>query len=95
MRNTIAKIDPTYPIAQAVNDELLTPAECLMTTQFRLFILQVQERGLLIGTGSPEGVVEAQQGVEYMDETGGVGAVKYIKQSADIAGDRTRGWVAI
>jgi hypothetical protein len=49
----------------------------------------------LIGTGSPEGVVEAQQGVEYMDETGTTGSVKWIKQLADISGDKSQGWVAI
>lgn len=87
MRSTIRYINPSYPI---INNVTLVP-----TDSFRIFIKEVQERGLLIGTGSPEGVVEAQQGREYMDETGVTGSVKYIKQLADIGGDRTQGWVAI
>lgn len=62
---------------------------------FNLWVRQVTERGLIIGTGNPENVVTAQQGVEYMDEAGPAGAVKYIKQVADIGGDRSKGWVAI
>lgn len=49
----------------------------------------------IIGTGSPEGVIEAQVGREYLDTAGGVGAVKYIKQLSNIGGDRKQGWVAI
>ena len=66
-----------------------------MTEPFRVFIRQVQERNLFIGTGSPETVVLAQQGAEYMDDAGAPGAVLYIKQLADIGGDRTQGWQAI
>ena len=50
---------------------------------------------LIIGTGSPEGVIEATVGREYMDDTGLAGAVKFIKQLPDIGGDRTKGWVAV
>lgn len=67
----------------------------MASTAFNVWVRQVTERGLLIGSGSPEGVVEAQQGAEYMDEDGLAGAVKFIKQKASIAGDRTMGWVAI
>lgn len=87
MRSTIKRIDTTYPV--------IDPMGGYVTDQFRLFILQVTERGLLIGDGSPVGVVSAQQGVEYMDENGIAGAVKWIKQKADIAGDKTQGWIAI
>ena len=86
MRRTITRIDASIPI----NDQ-----NGYVNEQFRIFLLQVYERGLIIGTGSPEGVVEAEQGQEYMDETGLTGAVKYIKQLANIAGDRSSGWVAI
>ena len=87
MKTTINKIDPSWPI--------VWPRTGIASDNFRLFILQVEERGLTIGTGSPEGVVEAQQGAEYMDDAGLAGAVKFIKQLADIGGDRTLGWVAI
>lgn len=87
MRSTIKKIDPSWPI--------VTPSTGIVSDQMRLFLLETQLNGLLIGTGTPEGNVEASQGQEYMDETGLPGAVKYIKQLADIAGDRSKGWVAI
>lgn len=87
MRTTINRINHTSPIVD--------PSNGFTTDQFRIFINQVIERGLIIGTGSPAGVVEAQQGVEYMDEAGAAGSVKWIKQLSDVAGDKTQGWVAI
>lgn len=66
-----------------------------MTDYFQRWMNQMTRLDLLVGTGSPEGVIEAQIGREYLDTTGAAGAVKFIKQSADIAGDRTKGWVAI
>ena len=87
MKRTISIYDPSIPLVWSQTGTA--------NAFFNVWIKQVTDRGLLIGTGSPEGVVEAQQGVEYLDETGGVGAVKYIKQLASIADDRTRGWVVI
>lgn len=86
MRSTIKYVDPSYPIVKK---------DGTVEDHYRIFVHEVYLRGLLIGTGSPEGVVEAQQGQEYMDEEGLTGAVKYIKQLSDISGDRTQGWVAI
>lgn len=86
MRRTITRIDTSVPIISTSG---------ALSEQFRIFLLQVYDRGLIIGTGSPEGAVPAEQGEEYMDETGAPGAVKYIKQLADIGGDRSQGWIAI
>jgi hypothetical protein len=86
MRNTITRLDPNWPL---INQQLRA------VDTFRIFLLEVAQRGLLIGTGSPEGVVEAQQGVEYMDDAGTAGNIKYIKRDADVAGDRTKGWILI
>jgi len=62
----------------------------------RLFISQVVENSLIIGTGSPEGVVEANQGREYMDDAGTAGNIKYIKRDAsDGAGDLSIGWILV
>lgn len=63
--------------------------------QFNNWLRLVTETSLIIGQGSPEGVVEASQGSEYMDELGIAGAIKYIKKTADIGGDKTLGWVLI
>lgn len=86
MRNTITRLNATAPI---IDDEGY-PLQ-----QFRVFLLQVQERGLIIGTGSPEGVVEAEQGVEYMDDTGTAGSIKYIKRDANVGGDKSLGWILV
>ena len=71
MRNTITRYDQNIPL---VLKETMSSSEA-----FNLWMRQVTDRGLLIGTGSPVGVIEAQQGVEYMDEAGAAGSVKWIK----------------
>lgn len=65
-----------------------------MTQQFRTFMLGVGTAPI-IGTGSPEGAVEALQYSEYIDSTGISGSIKYIKMQAEIGGDRSKGWVLI
>jgi hypothetical protein len=66
-----------------------------MQEAFRIFTSDVARLGLFVGTGSPEGVVEAAQGQEYMDDTGASGAIKYIKRDSDIGGDKSQGWILI
>jgi hypothetical protein len=61
----------------------------------QLFSEDVQRMATIIGIGSPEGIVEAIQGQEYLNTTGGPGFVKYIKQLPDIGGNRKLGWVPI
>ena len=67
----------------------------LMTETFQAFMLQVSEMATVVGTGTPEGVLYKQQGVFYVDDAGGAGTTVYVKQLEHIAGDRTKGWVAI
>ena len=52
---------------------------------------EVNARSLLIGTGSPEGVVTANIGTEYMDDAGTASAIKYIKKT----GTGNTGWILI
>lgn len=87
MRSTIKYVDQSYPIVERRNG--------VMRDHFRIFVLEVVNSGLLIGTGSPDTVVEAAQGRFYMDEEGLAGSILWLKQLPDISGDRTRGWVAI
>jgi len=87
MRRTIAKYDPVIPLVSNENG--------VVSNLFNFWMSQVYERGLIIGTGSPEGVVEANQGTEYMDDEGAAGAVLYIKQKTSIGDDTKKGWVAI
>lgn len=56
---------------------------------------EVNSRSLLFGTGSPEGVVVALKGREYMDESGTASSIKYIKKTDDVAGDTKKGWILI
>lgn len=65
------------------------------SVQFNSWLKLISDRSLIIGTGSPESIVEANQGSEYMDDAGVAGAIKYIKRDADIGGDKTQGWVLV
>lgn len=65
------------------------------TDTFQRWLTLMTRTDIIIGSGSPEGVVEATVGQEYMDSTGTAGNIKYIKRDADIAGDRTKGWILI
>lgn len=55
----------------------------------------VNLREIKTGTGSPEGNINGSKTQIYMDETGASGAVLYIKQVDDIAGDRSLGWILV
>ena len=67
----------------------------VMTEQARIWFSVITDRALIVGNGSPESVIEAIIGAEYMDLDGATGAIKYIKRDADIAGDKTKGWILI
>lgn len=82
-------------IIQPDSDAQIVTSDGRMTDEFQRFVNQIASLDLIVGTGSPEGVIEATVGREYLDDAGVAGAVKYIKQLADIGGDRTKGWVAI
>ena len=73
----------------------ITNEDGTMVDAFQRWATQMTRLDLIVGTGSPEGVIEAAVGREYLDDTGAAGAVKFIKQLADIGGDRTQGWVAV
>ena len=66
-----------------------------MRELFRAWTFKVSKLDKLSGTGSPEGVISAEQFREYVDTAGVAGAIKYVKRDADIAGDRTQGWILI
>lgn len=60
------------------------------------FFLLLAQRGVFVGTGSPEGVVSARQTQFYMDDAGTPGNIFYIKRDADDgAGDTTKGWILV
>ena len=67
----------------------------LPTTEFNTWVQTITDRSLIISTGSPEGVISAIQGAEYMDDAGAAGAVRWVKRDNDDGlGDTTKGWIA-
>ncbi len=77
---------PTNPIVE----ENGTP-----TQPMRNWIEEINIRSLIISTGSPEGVISARQGQEYMASDGAAGAIRWVKRDNDDgAGDTTIGWIA-
>ena len=63
--------------------------------QFNSWLKIITDQAVIVGTGSPEGVVEAGQTSKYMDNAGTAGAILYIKRDTDIAGDNTQGWILV
>lgn len=67
----------------------------IMSEQTRLWAQSITDAQRIIGSGSPDGIVEANQGVFYIDEDAALGSVLYVKQRDNVAGDRKFGWVLI
>ena len=66
-----------------------------MAQPFRQFTQDASLSIPIVGSGSPEGVVEARQYSLYIDSTGSSGSIEYRKMQPDIGGDVTQGWVAV
>lgn len=67
----------------------------VMSPEFQRWVTRITGLDILVGTGSPEGSIEATVGTSYMDSAGSTGSLLYLKRDADIAGDRTKGWIAV
>ena len=77
-----------------------TPVNPIVTQDGRMnqeFLLWTQNvsQGLIIGTGSPEGVVQSGQGALYMDSSGTSGSILYVKRDSDVGGNSAKGWVLV
>lgn len=66
-----------------------------MAQAFRTWTLEASLSIPIVGTGSPEGVIEARQYQLYIDSTGLAGAIQYRKMLPEIGGDRTQGWLLV
>lgn len=62
---------------------------------FYNWVLNVTNMSILTGSGSPEGVVQAQPTRLYMNTAGTAGSILYIKRDADVSGDRSQGWILV
>jgi len=66
-----------------------------MAQSFRQFTQDASLSIPIVGSGSPEGVIEAAQYSLYLDSGGGASAIQYRKMQPQIGGDRTKGWVLV
>ena len=82
--------NPRLNAAQPIVDDNGT-----MTQAFRQFTQEASLSIPIVGSGSPEGVVEARQYSLYLDSTGSAGSIQYRKMLPDIGGDRTQGWILV
>ncbi len=81
---------PRLNVGQPIVDENGTMAQA-----FRQFTQDASLSIPIVGTGSPEGVIEAAQYSLYLDSSGGASAIQYRKMQPQIGGDRTKGWVLV
>lgn len=81
-------------ITQLSTDRPIVDEFGSLTQQSRSYFRTLTVQALIIGTGSPEGVVEAEQGAQYMDDAGTASNIMYRKRDNDDgAGDKTIGWI--
>lgn len=80
------RLDTALPIVNA---------DGTMTDTFRGFLLKVDRYLPILGSGSPEGVVDAPLHSVYVDVTSTSAPIDYRKMQADIGGDTKQGWEAI
>lgn len=66
-----------------------------MSQEFRTWTQSITNMIQIVGTGSPEGVVDAVVPALYMDDAGTTGNILYVKRDADIGGDKTQGWILV
>lgn len=66
-----------------------------MAQPFRQFTQDASLSIPIIGSGSPEGVVEARQYSLYINSTGSTGSIEYRKMLPDIGGNTKQGWIAV
>lgn len=62
---------------------------------FRSLINELTNNTAWVGTGTPDGVLEAAQYSFYIDETTPATPVMYIKMLAEVGGDRSQGWSSL
>jgi len=82
-------------ITQLSTDRPIVDEFGSLTQQSRTYFRTLTVQALILGTGNPEGVVEAEEGATYQDRTGLASAIRYAKRDDDIAGDKTMGWILI
>lgn len=86
MPQTPQRLNSAQPLIEADG----TPSQV-----FRTWALQVSNSTPIVGTGTPEGVVEAPQYSLFIDEAVPLTPVQYRKMLPLIGSDRTKGWAVV
>lgn len=86
MVDKVASPSPVRPIIEP---------DFTMEASFRASLIKLFSRSLIVGSGNPDGVVEANQGALYMDQDAAAGDILYVKRLASVSGDVTLGWRAV
>jgi len=81
---------PRLNVAQPIVDP-----DGTMAQSFRQFTQDASLSIPIVGTGSPEGVIQASQYSLYIDSNGSSGSIEYRKMQPNIGGDTAKGWVAV
>jgi hypothetical protein len=82
-------------ITELSTDRPIVEDDGSLTAQSRVYFRALTSQALIIGDGSPEGIVEADEGATYQDRQGIAGAIRYAKRDNSIAGDGALGWVLV
>lgn len=81
-------ITPPVPSQPITNDGM-------MLQSYMLWTQAVTKLQPIVGTGSPEGVVTADQFSFYINSAGATGSILWCKMIPLIGSDRSKGWVLI
>lgn len=81
------------PLLNATN--AIVESNGTMSQAFRTWTISASLSIPIVGSGSPEGLLEARQYQLYIDSAGTAGAIEYRKMLSDIAGDRSKGWILV
>lgn len=82
-------------IISPVVTQPIVGANATMAPAFAAWASLVSDLSIIVGTGSPEGVIDAGITSLYMDDAGLTGSILYIKQLTVIGGDSSKGWVLV
>lgn len=82
-------------ITQLSTDRPIVDELGSLTAQSRNYFRTITVQALILGTGSPEGIEEAEEGATYQDRAGVAGAIRYAKRDNDVLGDKSKGWILI
>ena len=63
-----------------------------MLDLFYNWMLSVSNLSTIVGTGSPEGAIQARQTRLYLQTDGAANQILWVKKLDDIGGDRSMGW---